>query len=127
MPQRDTSVLVVDDDPLMREAFANGLSHYGYHCVTAGSAENAEEALLEEQFALVLLDISMPGKSGLNLLQELAERYPNMAVVMVTGHDELDTAVLAMSEGAYDYITKPVSLALLLFRVEKALSRKRKR
>ena len=117
-------ILVVDDDALMREAFAEGLSQYGYECVTVGSAYDADRALQREAFSLMLLDIGMPGKSGLELLPDVAERYPDMSIVMVTGHDELNTAVLAMREGAHDYITKPVSLAPLIFRVEQVLARR---
>ena len=124
MPQGDKRILVVDDDASMREAFAEGLRRFGYQCVTAGSADDADQALQREEFALTLLDIAMPGKSGLELLTELLERYPDMAIVMVTGHDELSTAVSAMREGAYDYIAKPVSMTLLIFRVEHALSRR---
>ena len=124
MPQGNRRILVVDDDAPMREAFANGLGQLGYQCLTVGSAEDADRALQREEFALLLLDINMPGKSGLQFLTEITGRYHDMAIVMVTGLDELSTAVSAMREGASDYLTKPVPLSLLSFRVEQALSRR---
>jgi len=124
MVQGNERILVVDDDAVISEMFAKGLGQTGYRCVIAGSAEDAEQALQQEVFELMLLDIGMPGRSGLTILSELTRRYPDMAIVMVTGHDKLDTAVMAMREGAYDYLTKPVPLGLLLLRVEKALERR---
>ncbi len=124
MVQGNERILVVDDDEVVREMFVKGLSQTGYRCVMADSAEEAEETLKKEEFALMLLDIGMPGRTGLTILSELTRRYPDMAIVMVTGHDQLDTAVMAMREGAYDYLTKPVSLGLLLLRVEKVLERR---
>ena len=124
MPPGNNRILVVDDDSAICETFAEGLSQYGYECVTVGSAYDADRALQREQIDLILLDINMPGKSGLDLLPEVTVQYPDVAIVMVTGHDELSTAVLAMREGAHDYITKPVSLTLLIFRVEQVLGRR---
>ena len=124
MPKGSKRILVVDDDAPMREAFANGLSQTGYQCVTAGSANEAERALQREEFDLMLLDLGMPGKSGLALLPEVAKRYSNMAIVVVTGRDEPTTAVLATREGADDYLIKPVSLSSLTLSIEKALARR---
>ena len=124
MQRGNNRILIVDDDPPMREALANGLSEIGYQCVTAGNADDADRALRREEFDLTLLDIGMPGLSGLEFLADLTVRYPDMAVVMLTGDDQLSTAVWAMREGAYDYLTKPVPLTLLNIRVEKALSRR---
>ena len=117
-------ILIVDDDPLLRETFERGLTRTGYECVAAGSASDAEQALEQEEFHLVLLDITMPDKSGLELLTDLRKKYPDMAVVMVTGRDDLSTGVFAMLEGACDYITKPVTLTQLIFGLERALSRR---
>jgi len=72
----------------------------------------------------MLLDIGMPGKTGLEFLTELSGQYPDMAIVMVTANDDLDSAVLIMQEGVYDYIVKPATPTRLAFRVDKALSRR---
>ena len=115
-------ILIVDDDAPMLKAFATGLDRAGYQCMTAESADDADRALQREEFDLMLLDIGMPEKTGLAYLPELTRRYPDMAIVIVTGHDETSIAVLAMREGALDYVAKPVPLALLILRVEKALA-----
>ena len=115
---------MVDDDARITKMLARGLSQVGYECVTAGSADDADRALEREEFDLMLLDIGLLGKSGLEFLPEVNARYPDMAVVMITGRQDMATAVLAMRDGAYDYVAKPVPLTLLTMRVEKALSRR---
>lgn len=124
MPQGNQRILVVDDEAPIRDVFAKGLSLHGYHCATAGSADEANRILEQEEFDLVLLDISMPGETGLFLLAALVENYPDMAVIMVSGNEELGTAVYAMRQGADDFLSKPVSISLLIYRIEKALSRR---
>ncbi len=122
MPQRTQRILVVDDEAPVRDIFAKGLRRHGYQCDTAGSADEANRILQEQEYDLVLLDISMPGETGLYLLTALVENYPDMSVIMVTGNDELDTAVYAMRQGADDFLSKPVGISLLVYRIEKVLS-----
>lgn len=124
MPQGNQRILIVDDEATVREIFANGLRQNSYHCKTAATVDEATQILQQDQFDLTILDISMPGKTGLSLLPDLIARYPDMAVIMVSGHDELDTAVYAMRQGADDYLAKPVPFTLLVYRIEKALSRR---
>jgi len=124
MVQSNERILVVDDDAPIREIFVKALSRIGYHCEVAESADAADLALLREEFALMLLEIDMPGKSGLTLLPELIERHPDMAIVMITGTDAASTSVLTMQEGAIDYIVKPVPVTQLVFRVINALKRR---
>lgn len=124
MIQGNERILVVDDNAPIREVFAKALRRVGFHCEAAESADDADRVLQQEEFALMLLDVNMPGKSGLTLLPELNERHPDMAIVMVTGEDELSNAVLTMKDGAYDYVVKPVPISLLIFRVFNALSRR---
>ena len=124
MLQVNERILLVDDDELICKTYAKALNQSGFKCSTAGSAETALDVLRQEEFALLLLDIGLPGKTGSALVSELTRQYPDMAIVMVTGHDEMSTVLLAMREGAYDYLTKPVPQGLLLLRVEKALERR---
>lgn len=124
MAQGKQRILVVDDEAPVRDIFAKGLSRHGYQCDTAGSADEANRILGLEEFDLALLDISMPGETGLFLLNSLVESYPDMAIIMVSGNDELDTAVYAMRQGADDFLSKPVGISLLVYRIEKALSRR---
>ena len=107
MWQSNEHILVVDHDEVVREEFAKRLNQIGYKCMIAGSAEDAIRVLQQEEFALLLLDFSLPGKSGLPVLPEVTRRYPDMAI-MVSGRDDPTAIVLAMREGAYDYLTKPV-------------------
>ena len=124
MTQGNQRILIVDDDAPLRDIFAKGLSRNGYHCDTAGSADEAGLKLRVEEFDLVLLDISMPGKTRLSLLSGLAKSFPDMAVIMVSGNDDLETATYAMRQGADDYLSKSVPIALLVYRIEKALLRR---
>lgn len=124
MIQGNERILVVDDNAPMREVFSKALRRVGFHCEVAESADDADRVLQQGEFALTLLDVNMPGKSGFTLLPELNERHPDMAIVMVTGEDELSNAVLTMKDGASDYVIKPVPISLLIFRVFNALSRR---
>ena len=116
-------ILAVDDEQSIRDVLKAGLTRAGYECITAESADYATLQLDQEAIDLVLLDINMPGKTGIEYLPELKERHPGVAVIMLTGETDISTAVRAMREGAYDYALKPVSFAELIIRIEHALSR----
>ena len=124
MAQESQRILIVDDEAPLRDIFAKGLSRNGYSCDTAGSADEANNLLRVEEFDLVLLDISMPGKTGLSLLATLSKSFTDMAIIMVSGNDDLETATFAMRQGADDYLAKPVPISLLVYRIEKALLRR---
>ena len=113
-------ILAVDDEQYMRDLLQDGLSRAGYPCLTAESAAVAEETLRLQAIDMVLLDIVMPGKSGMELLREIKNQYPDIAVIMLTGETDVIVAVQAMRQGAYDYCIKPVGLAELIVRVEHA-------
>ena len=124
MTQSTARILIVEDEAHIREGLKRGMEWAGCEIATTPDAQSAEELLREKDFDLVLLDIIMPGKSGMDLLPEIRDQYPDVAVVMLTGVGDASTAVRAMREGAYDYATKPVTLAELVVRVEHALSRR---
>lgn len=124
MAQASPVILVVDDEEYVRESLPEVLNDVGLQCVTASGADDAVAALQREEFDLVLLDINMPGRSGMDLLPEIRTEYPDVAVVMLSGVQDLSVGVEAMRLGAYDYITKPVSMPDLTLRVEKALSQR---
>ncbi len=123
MTQDKANVLIVDDHQPTRDAIARGLSQFGYKCHSVEGAEDATGMLEVGTFDLMLLDIEMPGKTGLELLPEIHENYPDLAIVMLTGTQDIETGVKAMRDGAFDYVTKPVSLSDLLIRIERALER----
>jgi putative two-component system response regulator len=117
------SILVVDDEVNIREVLERWLARAGYHCVTASSADQAAQLLQQEPFALVLLDIIMPGKSGMEFLPEIIAQYPDTGVVMMTAVTDPAIAVKARGEGALDYVAKPINLDALSIRIEHALIR----
>jgi two-component system nitrogen regulation response regulator NtrX len=118
-------ILVVDDEANIRALIDEILSEEGYDVTTAADAKQARAARKEHEYDLILLDIWMPDTDGISLLKEWSENGAAGAVVMMSGHGTVDTAVEATRLGAVDFIEKPVSLAKLLRTVEKALAVRR--
>ncbi len=118
---RKAKILVVDDEHLIRWSLEQNLRKQGYEVLTAGSGEDALKLVREEQPELVLLDIHMPGISGLEALEKIKEYDDDIIVIMVTAHGGLETAVNAMRMGAYDYINKPFNLDEMAIVIRKAL------
>jgi diguanylate cyclase (GGDEF)-like protein len=100
-------VLVVDDDASILGVVSEVLEDDGYDVTTAGSAEEAIETLKNNQFALVMSDIRLPGINGIGLLKHVKEVAPRTAVIMITSHGSMQTSIEAIKLGAYDYILKP--------------------
>lgn len=117
------SILIVDDEEMVRATFHDVLALEGHDVVTASGFNEAKACLAERRFDVALTDLLLPQESGLSLLRFAAEHDETMSVVMVTGHPDLSTAVEALKQGAYDYITKPVSRPALLAVVERASER----
>jgi two-component system NtrC family sensor kinase len=117
-------ILVVDDEEPLRNLFAASLREQ-YECDTAGSANEALERLAEVPYALVISDVMMPGRNGVELLREITARYPETAVIMVSGVDRSQRVRDALSLGAADYLIKPCELEVLSIAVERALERRR--
>lgn len=117
------SILIVDDEDTVRGTFHDVLELEGHEVVTASSFSEAKARLAEQRFDVALTDLLLPRESGLSLLRYAAEHDESMSVVMVTGHPDLSSAVEALKEGAYDYITKPVTRPALLAVVERASER----
>jgi two-component system, response regulator PdtaR len=117
-------VLLVDDDPLLLDYLNTVLDHAGYDTVTAGSAAEALQRVAEREadIALALLDISMPGMSGLDLARRLKE-HTSVAFMFLSSVDDAETARQAASHGAVGFVVKPVDAARLLPAFESALAR----
>jgi len=113
-------VLVVDDEAPQRQLVGGFLQKQGYSVTTAASAEDAQTASAGRFFEIGVLDMKMPGKSGLELLAELRKTNPDIQAVFVTAFGTLETAVKAMKIGAFDFLTKPVDLDHLLAILKKA-------
>jgi len=112
---------VVDDEPQILQAVSGILQDEGYEVVTAGDGETALKLVAEGPPDLVLLDIALPGKDGLGVLQELKARNPALPVVMVSAYGSVENAVKATRLGAYDFIEKPPHADIILLTVRNAL------
>ena len=127
MTTQQGKILIVDDEELARQVLHRKLSNEGYHCLEAASANQALSKLKRNSIELAILDIKMPGKSGLELLPEIREHYPDTAVIMATVINDTNTAFQCMRQGAVDYITKPLNLDEVVLSVDRALEMRRLR
>ena len=103
-------ILLVDDDEEFRAVLTNELAHAGFKVTDVGTAEAAERLINRESFAVAVLDMQLPGKSGLEALQTFGQRVPDMEVIILTAYGDINGAVKAMRQGAFNYLTKPCSL-----------------
>ncbi len=117
--------LIVDDEPSIRNILAKVVSDLGFLSDTAHNGKEALRRLGETEYQMVLSDITMPVLDGLNLLKHVTAHYPGVAMIMITGVADLNSAVNALSTGAYDYVTKPFNAIELQNKIQKALERRR--
>ena len=118
-------ILIVDDDSGNREGLTLLLRQEGYQITACDSGEIALQQLEENTFAVVITDLLLPGISGLDILRRVKENTPQTPVILMTGHASTETAVEAMKEGAFDYLTKPVNVKKLKILLDKALEKSR--
>ena len=118
-------ILVIDDDDSGREALAMLLRSSGYEVTSASTGESALDFIEREHYQVIVSDLFLPDKSGLDILQNVQKISPSTEVIVVTGHASAQTAVRAMKEGAFDYITKPIDFDELKIVVSKALEKQK--
>jgi len=118
-------ILAVDDEENLRALFARTLEREGYAVTCAASAEEAMRWLEHEWFDLVISDLRMAGLDGMDLLRHAKEKNPTLPFILLTGFGTIESAVAAMKEGAWDYLTKPIDTDELLIVVKKALDKHR--
>ena len=118
-------ILVVDDEPLVSEVIIKCLETEHYNCHAADSTDKALRLLEQNNYSLVVSDINMPGKSGIELLSIVKKRFPDVAVIMVTAVDDRKTAIKSLHLGAYGYVIKPFDLNEIVISVVNALERRR--
>lgn len=118
------SILIVDDDKITRSTLSMALDD-DYDTYTAKNGKDALDILAEQEVDLVLSDLSMPGMSGIELLEAINKMENKPPVIFITGQGTVETAVQAMKLGADDYVTKPVNLDRLFLLIEKTLENKR--
>ena len=116
-------VLVADDDPFILSVLKLGLAGKGYEVLTASDGRTALESLDRAQPDLLILDIEMPGLTGMEVLKEVRRDQPALPVVIMTAHGTVALAVKAMKEGATEFITKPFEMDSLLLVIQSALER----
>jgi two-component system, OmpR family, KDP operon response regulator KdpE len=123
MFSQHSSVLVVDDESALRKALRTSLTASGFDVEEARSGEEALGTVQQHQFDLVLLDVSMPGMSGIDACRRIRGISPQAGIVMVTVRDQEDDKVRALEAGADDYVTKPFKLRELTARLRAVLRR----
>lgn len=117
---KEVSILIIDDEEPIRRLLALYLSDE-YTCVTAASADEANELMTQSAFNLVITDITMPGRSGIELCKHINQAYPDTVVIMVSGMTDINCAIESMRQGAFDYVVKPFDLSHVLMAVERGI------
>ena len=121
--ERKPQILVVDDEPGLREMLAILFRREGLHVTLAPGFAQARDAVVHapEPYALVLTDLLMPDGNGMDLLALAKQRSANTEVIVMTAHGGVESAILAMKQGAYDFVSKPFATNELRALVHKAL------
>jgi DNA-binding NtrC family response regulator len=116
------NVLVVDDEKNIREGLGKTLQLDGYNVFLAADGDDAYQQIKAKEIDLVIADLKMPKLSGEKLLTMIVAEYPTIPVIILTGHGTIESAVMAMRNGAYDFLTKPINLDRFSLLVKRALS-----
>jgi two-component system response regulator RegX3 len=122
-PAASSRILVVDDEPSVRESVGYALEQEGFDVTLAADGEEAEERLGDDNFDLLVIDIMMPGKSGLDICREVRAQSP-VPIILLTAKDAEVDKVVGLEVGADDYVTKPFSVRELLGRIRAQLRRR---
>lgn len=125
MTKPDTIVFVVDDDPSVREALHGLIQSVGLCAKTFGSAQEFLSSKLPDMPACLVLDIRLPGLSGLDLQRELVKAGVKLPIIFITGHGDIPMSVRAMRVGAFEFLTKPFRDQDLLDAIQQAIERDR--
>jgi two-component system nitrogen regulation response regulator NtrX len=115
------TILIVDDHRAVREELAFALGYDGWRTLEAADGPSGLQLARQDEVDLVLLDVKLPGMDGLEVLTHLKEARPDVPVVMISGHGDLDTAVIAVKKGAYDFLQKPFAADRVVLSIRNAL------
>ena len=118
------SILIVDDEPLIRESLYEILRIDGFRAMMAPNAEEALKEIANKSADIVLTDMKLPNMGGLDLIDKIKEISPETEVILITGYGSIETAVEAMKKGAYDYVTKPINDHEIKLMINKIVERK---
>ena len=126
MTRSDAPLLLVDDTAANRDMLSRRLQRLGYQVLLAASGAEALHIIETQAVALVLLDVEMPGMSGLDVLGTLRQKYSpiELPVIMVTGRQQREDIIEALTLGANDYVTKPIDMPIAAARIQTQLSLK---
>jgi len=103
------SVLIVDDEPIVRESIRDWLKDAGYQVATAESGEEALEMIEKQDFSVLVVDIRLPGKTGITVLKEVKALKPQIKSIVITAYPSVEIADEAKKLGAVDYLVKPIA------------------
>jgi len=117
------NILIIDDEEDILDVLSDVITSWGYLPIIARDGEDALEKFKEVPVDLVLSDIRMPKIDGLSLLERIKKASPNTIVILLTGHPSIESAVRAMKDGAFDYLTKPINLDELKVKIDRGLER----
>ena len=117
-------ILLVDDETVFTTNMSKLLNSRGYHAIAVNSGNSAIEALENEKFDVIVLDLKMPGMDGITTLKEIKKIGLFTETLILTGHGSIDTAMEAIKLGAYDYLTKPCEIDELVVKIEGAWGKK---
>lgn len=115
-------ILIVDDEPIVREAIRDWLVDAGYDVTTAQTGEQALEIVAEKDFGLIILDVRLPGKTGIRVLEEMKEAKPDVKAIIITAYASPLMRTEAMKLGALHYLSKPIAPDQLERIVQEALA-----
>ena len=118
-------VLVIDDEKAIRNGCQRVLTGKGYEVITAENGQIGLDILAKESMDIILLDLKMPVIGGEKVLETTRREYPDIPVIIITGHGTVDTAVVCMKNGAYDFITKPFQIDQFLLTITRAAEKRR--
>jgi DNA-binding NtrC family response regulator len=120
----NANILVVDDEEVVRRGFQRVLASGCRHVETAGTGEQALQAMETRPYDIVLLDLRMPGMDGMSVLKTMKRRWPEGEVIVVTGYPSVETAKEAIRLGACDYLAKPLAPCEVIAAANSAIERK---
>ncbi len=118
------NILVIDDEKAIRKTLVEILSYEGFAAEEASDGEEGLQKLSANKYDLVLCDIKMPKVDGIEFLEKAKQQFPELPIIMISGHGNIDTAVEAVKKGAFDYISKPPDLNRLLITLRNAIDNK---
>ncbi|MBV5318490.1 MAG: response regulator [Desulfobulbaceae bacterium] len=119
------TVLIVDDEEEFREMTTKRLAKHALECESAPDGDTALEMIAKKNYDVVLLDVKMPGRDGIETLREIKKIAPMTEVVMLTGHASVESGINGIKYGAFDYLMKPMELDPLFEKLNAAYERKR--